>query len=147
MKQPATPAATDVEVVAVSDPSSKLPGGVTGKGFVPGISGNPGGRMHSLTSLARKRTKDGRLLIEAWRLIALGTDAEIRQHFGTKKSPSIQDRLDAIGALAERGWGRPRQAVDLTADPLAGGVSEGARDGLERLLLTLADRTDREGTS
>lgn len=127
--------------LAVSTPATQQLGGVTGKGFLPGKSGNPGGRLNELTVLARKQTRGGKLLVAALKLIALGTDAEIRAHFRTKRTPSMQDRLAALEQLADRAYGRPRQAVDATVDA-SGLMTDGARENLGRLLAGLADRAE-----
>ena len=39
-------------------------GGITGKGFRPGQSGNPGGRPKGLASKARELTKDGQISLQ-----------------------------------------------------------------------------------
>ena len=81
------------------------PGGITGKGFLPGRSGNPGGRPTGLAEKVRKETKDGSLIIKLMIAVAEG------KKIGDQK-PKIQDRLDAARWLADRGWGKPVQAME-----------------------------------
>jgi hypothetical protein len=38
-------------------------GGVTGRGFLPGQSGNPGGRPRGIAALVRDQTADGAELV------------------------------------------------------------------------------------
>lgn len=70
------------------------PGGVTGKGFKPGQSGNPGGKVKiaSLEAAARAHTPEA---IEAL-VLAL-------------RSP--RERVPAAIALLDRGWGKPAQMI------------------------------------
>ena len=77
----------------------KMLGGVTGKGFRPGLSGNPAGRAHTknLEQLARTHTEDA---IKAL-VLAL-------------KSP--RERVPAAVALLDRGWGKPVQMVSSDRD-------------------------------
>jgi len=78
-------------------------GGVTGKGFVRGQSGNPGGRPRGLARATRE---------------VLGGDGEriVRFWLKTMEDPNakLADRLEASRLLADRGWGRP-----TVTDPLA----------------------------
>jgi hypothetical protein len=77
-------------------------GGVTGRGFKPGRSGNPGGRPKGLAAKARAATKDGQALIDFWTKVY------------EDESASMRDRLEASKLLAERGFGKP--ALTLEAD-------------------------------
>jgi uncharacterized protein DUF5681 len=84
-------------------------GGVTGKGFQPGQSGNPGGRPKGIAAKAREVCgSDGEKLITFW--FAVMNDA----------SYEVKDRLAASRLLSERGFGKPPQFMPIEdADPLA----------------------------
>ncbi len=80
-------------------------GGVTGKGFVPGVSGNPGGRPQGLAAQIRKATHDGRTIREFMVAVAQGEKIDGRK-------PRLADRMDANKWLADRGWGKPVQSME-----------------------------------
>jgi hypothetical protein len=87
-------------------PEKKL-GGVTGRGFVPGQSGNPAGRPRTKGLVAALKVavaevgKDGRTVEEAL------ADELVRQALRGRR------RLVAIAEIFDRLEGRPRQSVDL----------------------------------
>jgi hypothetical protein len=92
----------------------KRVGGVTGKGFRPGQSGNPGGRPKALAevkALAAEHTRDA---INA--LHAIATD--------DKKDERA--RVQAAVALLDRAWGKPAQAVEVSG-PAGGPVQQEVR--------------------
>lgn len=78
---------------------AKRPGGVTGRGFKPGQSGNPSGKrsIKSLEEAARAHTPEA---IEAL-VLAL-------------RSP--RERVPAAIALLDRGWGKPAQMISGDAN-------------------------------
>jgi len=104
----------------VPKPTTRRPsraGGITGKGFTPGQSGNPGGRPRGLAALVRERIgADGAPLFDALKLIAVGPPKDRDQFFGERVKVSTRDRLSAIQELADRGWGRPVPMADV-GDP------------------------------
>jgi hypothetical protein len=74
-------------------------GGVTGAGFVPGVSGNPGGRPKGLARRVRELVgSDGHEIVEFM--------------FETMSNEKVRmaDRLEAGKWLADRGFGK---AVDM----------------------------------
>jgi hypothetical protein len=73
----------------------KRAGGVTGKGFVPGRSGNPGGRP-----------KGG---VDVQALARQHTPAAIQALVAALASP--RERVAAAQVLLDRAWGRVPQAV------------------------------------
>jgi hypothetical protein len=84
---------------ATSEPSTQQPakrlGGATGRGWLPGRSGNAGGRPRAalnVQELARQHTEQAvRALVEALR------------------DPKL--KVAAATALLDRGWGRPIQPL------------------------------------
>ncbi len=84
---------------------TKRPGGVTGKGFLPGRSGNPGGRPKGLAEQVRQATHDGKTILDFMMAVAQGAKIDGRK-------PRLADRMEANKGLADRGWGRPVQATE-----------------------------------
>ena len=100
-------------------------GGVTGKGFRPGQSGNPGGRPKGLAKATRELVgEDGMVLVELWLQIAL--DPMRRD----------ADRLRASELLADRGWGKAAAFQPIEADDPLGleALEEGAAEFRRRIL-------------
>jgi hypothetical protein len=113
-------------------------GGVTGRGFMPGQSGNPSGRARGLSRSVRELVgEDGRLLAELWWSIA------------RDESRRDSDRLRASELLADRGWGKAPafeplegNAFDLADAEAAGRSSRQRFCGLPR---PESSRTSRAG--
>jgi hypothetical protein len=85
--------------------TSKQRGGVTGRGFLPGRSGNPGGRPKRLAKLIetiQRQTRDGQDLVDFM--------------LQTFRSGPMRYRMEAAHWLTERGFGKPPQTVELTAE-------------------------------
>lgn len=77
--------------------------------WLPGVSGNPGGRPKGLTTLVREQTRDGAELVEFMLRLLRG-----------KRQP-LRYRLEAAAWLADRGFGKAVQQVELggpNAEPL-----------------------------
>jgi hypothetical protein len=101
----------------------KQPGGITGKGFMPGISGNPGGRPRGLASYVQGKTRDGQTLVDFAVDLVEGKliDCEIvypPKETGCQptviryqQTPPARLRLEAAQWLADRGWGKAIQEV------------------------------------
>lgn len=67
--------------------------------FVPGTSGNPGGRSKSLAAIRQLAREHAETAIK--KLVEL------------LSSENERVRLDAIREVLDRGFGRPQQAIDL----------------------------------
>jgi hypothetical protein len=102
-------------------------GGVTGAGFVPGVSGNPGGRPKGLARRVRELVgSDG------------GAIAEFMFEVMCDETARTADRLEAARWLADRGFGRSVQPIDLDLNqPLALDVTAFSTEDLEALLAIL----------
>jgi uncharacterized protein DUF5681 len=88
-------------------PETTRLGGATGAGFMPGQSGNPGGRPKGLGRRVRELVgEDGELI--AVYMLSVMTDERAR----------TADRIEAAKWLADRGFGRSVQphAVDVATD-------------------------------
>jgi Family of unknown function (DUF5681) len=77
-----------------------LPGGVTGKGFLPGQSGNPGGRPKGLQRRVRELCGDDGDKLAQFLFNVVNDEKE-----------KTSERLEAVKVLLERGWGRPAITV------------------------------------
>jgi Family of unknown function (DUF5681) len=118
--------------------TGKKLGGVTGKGFRPGTSGNPGGRPKDLVtrelrelmlrqcSLDKKKRSWGEVIAEA-----IGRKARAGD-------------VRAFEAIADRTDGKPAQAVSVSAD-FSGDVTVGsyALTGKEEVMERLKELTER----
>ena len=107
-----------------------------GRPFPPGVSGNPGGRPKGLASRIREITNEGNDLVDFVVSVFKG------EHGGGPKL-----RMEAATWLADRGFGRPAQAVDLRAT--VGGLEGGpvttettARELVLARLDAIAERLD-----
>ena len=93
-------------------------GGVTGRGFRPGRSGNPGGRPQGLARATRELVgEDGMELAQLWWDI---------------------DRLEASKLLADRGWGKAAVFQPQEGDPLDLAAAEQAAEEFRAAILRLA---------
>ena len=101
---------------------SKRPGGVTGKGFLPGHGLIPSTRQKSLASLVRFRTENGRQLVALMSRILRGGKFKLTVVTAdgvpveVARRPSVRDRMDAAAWLADRGWGKVKDVLKLEGD-------------------------------
>ena len=86
--------------------TGKQRGGTTGRGFLPGWSGNPGGRPRGFGHYIRKQTRDGKELVDLVLTVFRGQTVNGRK-------PTIRDRVEAATWLSDRGFGRPTQPLEV----------------------------------
>ena len=77
-------------------------GGVTGRGFMPGQSGNPGGRPKGLSRRVRELVGDDGHEIAEYMFSVLSDDRE-----------RTADRMEAAKWLADRGFGKAPIELDV----------------------------------
>ena len=124
------------EAVSTVQNNGRTTGGVTGKGFVPGQSGNPRGRPKGLARATRELVgDDGMKLVELWWDIARDETRRDR------------DRLEASRLLADRGWGKaPTYAAIEEADPLDLARLEQAAEEFRASIVRLAGQAEPQIT-
>ena len=74
-----------------------------GRPFLKGQSGNPGGRPRGLVRAIRDQTREGDELVAFVMRVFRGEVEGVR----------LRDRLEAATWLADRGFGKPTQGVEL----------------------------------
>jgi hypothetical protein len=79
------------------------------------------GRRKGLAALVRENTDDGRLLVQLMCRILRGGRFKVSLPANSKAHeslvrPSISDRIEAAKWLADRGWGKARDSVDIDGE-------------------------------
>ena len=94
--------------IAESNGKATRIGGVTGRGFKPGQSGNPGGRPKGIAKAIREVVGDDPYEL-AVILLEIAKDPKARH----------ADRISAVRELLDRGWGKAPAVVAVEgSDPL-----------------------------
>jgi hypothetical protein len=113
--------------------TSTRPGGVTGAGYRPGESGNPGGRPKGLARRVRELVgDDGHAIVEF--MYETMNDEKLRR----------KDRLEAAEWLADRAFGKAEQAINIDLNQYP--IVDITRFSTEDLETTLAI-AERAGTN
>lgn len=86
--------------MSVQSKPPERPGGVTGRGFQPGQSGNPGGRLKAVKEVEETAREHTAAAMAALAEIATNGDAP----------PAA--RVSASSVLLDRGWGKAKQHVE-----------------------------------
>lgn len=114
-------------------------GGVTGKGFVPGQSGNPGGRPRALARMVREAVGEGADLIEFMAAVLKG-DAK---RLGVRVV-SLRDRIHAAEWLTDRGYGKTIPVVDLPQEVPTPSANDVMRAIVDAMPPALSEQIRRE---
>ena len=85
-----------------------------GKPFQKGSCPNPGGRPKGLAEAVRGKVTPLKL-VDLLMHVAFDKPTDQRVMFG--RAASIKERVDAVAELADRGWGKSIQAVDIGQNP------------------------------
>ena len=120
-----------MELVSNNGETTQL-GGVTGRGFKPGQSGNPSGRPKGIAKAVREACGgDPTVLVEGLLAIAAGEGA------GGKPARAA-DQIRAYEVLLAYGWGKPATFVPIEGvDPLE-------HDEVAQEIRAIAEQLSRE---
>ena len=112
--------------IVQSRPETTQRGGVTGRGFMPGQSGNPGGRPKGLSRRVRELVgEDGQVIAEF--MLGVMNDESARN----------ADRIEAAKWLADRAFGRAVQALDIDLYPSSVDINHFSTEDLKALAVIL----------
>jgi len=100
---------------------SKLWGGHS---FQKGKSGNPGGRPKNIRNLARELTKNGEDIIRFYKAVM---DDQLKNRLGKFVSSPVALRLQAADRLADRGFGKPVQNININESDIDEAIEEELR--------------------
>lgn len=94
--------------------------------FTKGQSGNPGGRPKGFGNYIREKTQDGKEIVDFFLSVFRGEEI-------AHKKPKLPDRVNAGTWLADRGFGKPAQTVELSGpdgEPIKTDLSNLSTDDL-----------------
>ena len=100
---------------------------LVGRPWRPGQSGNPSGanrRQKGLATLIRRSTKQGKELVDFVLDVARGKPIKTSVLtlagivVDVERRSTIRDRLEAVAWLADRGWGRAKEVIQLEGEGL-----------------------------
>jgi uncharacterized protein DUF5681 len=118
-------------------------GGRRSTSFRPGVSGNPGGRPKKPAAIvARQLVADAKALAQQCAPEAVLTLKTIMLN---EKAPPTA-RISAATAILDRGYGKPRQEVEMRQFNIAR-LNDEQLDELERLTLLMLDDDEMEATA
>ena len=80
---------------------------VVGRPFLPGQTGNAGGRPKSLANYIRETTDGGREMVDLMVQV-------MRGEIVNGKTPKIKDQIYAASWLSDRGFGKPVAQIEAT---------------------------------
>ena len=113
----------------------------------PGQSGNAAGRPPSFLDLAvsvRRITNNGTELVELLLAIARGEAITVPGRNGDRalrpQRPNLTQRMQAAQALLDRGFGKPKEVLELVGDTSAGPERQARRARL--LAMTAEERAE-----
>jgi hypothetical protein len=89
--------------------------------FAPGVSGNPGGRPKGIASYVRSKTRDGEQIVKFMLDVFHGKAIKAGRKSRTTGDrivldvvPTLTERIEAAHWLAERGFGKAVQAMEVS---------------------------------
>ena len=87
---------------------------MTGKGWLPGQTGNPGGRPKGLAEKVRGATRDGESLVRFFLAVSAGKVPDEHGRAIKGKTVELRERIEAHKWLADRGYGKAVQPVEAS---------------------------------
>lgn len=129
-------AAKPAKVVESNEASTKKPGGCTGRGFMPGQSGNPGGKPKVDVAKAIARAvfeRDPEALIEAFVQATRKGNAYAFKELADRAYGKVTDKLQVTETPVTQDADLPGRIAQLERDlGLAGQIDEAGRAGLAK---------------
>jgi hypothetical protein len=96
---------------------------VRGRPFGPGHPGNPGGRPKGIAAYVRRKTRDGQKMVDFMLDVLEGKPMEMTKllfepptEIKWKQTPSLHHRMEAAAWLADRGFGKAREHLEIESE-------------------------------